>query len=85
MKGCPYCETIKTQLNENQIDYYERDINENEKEFDMFVNIVGSDYVPAFMIVEDSESENPKPHLFSPENDFNTIEEGVEIIKNFIV
>ena len=85
MKGCPYCEMIKEQLNETGIEYYVRDIHDYEDEFDMFCEIVGNDYVPAFMLVEDADSDNPKPKLFSPEGDFNTIEEGVEIIKNFIL
>jgi glutaredoxin len=85
MDGCPYCDMIKNQLKENNIDFYDRDIFKYEKEFDMFVEVVGSDYVPAFMIVEDVHGEDPKPHLFTPENDFSTIDEGVEIIKQFIL
>jgi glutaredoxin len=85
MEGCPFCDMIKNQLTENGIEFYNRDIEKYSDEFDMFVEIVGSEYVPAFMIVEDSEGENPKPHLFSPDNDFNTIEEGVDIIKKYIL
>lgn len=85
MKGCPFCDMIKNQLTENEVFFHERDVNEYEKEFDMFVEIVGSDYVPAFMLVEDVNGDDPKPFLFSPENDFETIDEGVEIIKNFIL
>lgn len=85
MEGCPFCDMIKTQLTENGIEFYNRDIEKYEEEFDMFVEIVGSDYVPAFMIVEDSEGENPKPYLFSPDSDFDTIDEGVEIIKKFVL
>ena len=36
MKGCPFCDMIKKQLNECEIDYHERDINKYEKEFDLF-------------------------------------------------
>lgn len=85
MEGCPYCDMIKNQLKENSIDFYDRDISKYEKEFDMFVEVVGSDYVPAFMIVENANSDEPTPHLFTPENDFSTIDEGVEIIKQFIL
>ena len=85
MKGCPFCDMIKTQLNENHIEYHERDINKYEKEFDLFSEITKSEYVPAFMIIENPESENPTPHLFTPDNHFQTIDEGVEIIKQFIL
>lgn len=84
MKGCPYCDMIKTQLKENEIEFHERDIDEYQEEFDLFVEVTNSDYVPAFMILEDVESEKPKPHLFTPDTHFETIEEGVEIIKKFL-
>jgi len=84
MKGCPYCDMIKTQLKENEIEFHERDIDEYQEEFDLFVEVTNSDYVPAFMILEDVESEKPTPHLFTPDSHFETIEEGVEIIKKFL-
>ncbi len=37
------------------------------------------------MIIENPESENPTPHLFTPDQHFQTIDEGVEIIKQFIL
>jgi glutaredoxin len=85
MKGCPYCDMMKDQLVNENIDYYERDVNEYEEEHNIFVEITGNDYVPAFMIIEDAESETPKSHLFSPENDFNEITEGVGIIRSFMI
>ncbi len=51
----------------------------------MFVEITGKDYVPAFMLVDESESDEPVPMLFAPEVDFNELTEGVEIIKKFIL
>lgn len=85
MEGCPYCDMIKNQLRENNIEFYERDIDEYEKEFNLFTEIVGNEYVPSFMIIENIEEENPTSHLFSPEINFNTIDEGVEIIKKYIL
>jgi hypothetical protein len=49
----------------------------------MFVEATGSDYVPAFMLVEDFESENPTTDLFAPDRDFQDIHEGLTIIKEF--
>jgi len=80
MKGCPHCETMKKQLKEENVQFYERDIDEHSDEYDIFVEITENDYVPAFMIVESPEIE-PNTLLFAPGRDFEGIEEGVKIIK----
>jgi hypothetical protein len=36
------------------------------------------------MLIEDYESENSNTHLFAPERDFNEIQDGVQIIKDFL-
>jgi hypothetical protein len=51
----------------------------------MFVNITENDYVPAFMLIEDPETEEPLTELFAPDRDFDDINEGFEIIKSFII
>ena len=84
MNGCPFCEMMKEQLKESNIEFYERDIDEHKDEYDMFVEITENDYVPAFMIVE-SPGEEPKSLLFAPERDFNEISEGVDIIKKHLL
>jgi tetrahydromethanopterin S-methyltransferase subunit G len=48
------------------------------------VELTGQDYVPAFMLVDESESDEPIPMLFAPEEDFNELEEALEIIKKFL-
>lgn len=85
MKGCPFCDMMKKQLVEENIEYHERDIDEHEEEHNLFVEVTGSDYVPAFMIVENHESENPTSHVFAPDKHFNEITEGVEIIKKYML
>jgi glutaredoxin len=84
MKGCPHCVELKEKLNSDNIEYTNRDIYEYEEEFDMFVEITGKDYVPSFMLVDESESDEPIPLLFSPEIDFNDIDEAFQIIKKFV-
>ena len=84
MKGCPHCTDFKDMLKENEIEFYDRDIDEYSDEFDMFVELTGKDYVPAFMLVDESESDEPIPMLFAPEVDFDELEEGLEIIKKFL-
>lgn len=85
MKGCPHCVVFKNMLIENNIEFYDRDINEYSEEFDIFVELTGKDYVPAFMLVDESESDEPIPTLYAPDKDFNLLEEGLEIIKNFVL
>jgi glutaredoxin len=82
MEGCPYCEMMKNKLSEEKLLFIERDINEHKEEYDMFVEITENDFVPAFMIIE-SPQDNPQSYLFAPERDFNEIDEGVEIIREY--
>ena len=83
MEGCPYCVQMKEELNKLNLEYVERDINEHEEEYDLFVEVTENDYVPAFMIIEQPDGDS-KTHLFAPERDFNEIEEGVKIIKEHL-
>jgi glutaredoxin len=82
MEGCPYCEMMKNKLSEEKLLFIERDINKHKEEYDMFVEITENDFVPAFMIIE-SPQDNPQSYLFAPERDFNEIDEGVEIIREY--
>ena len=81
MKGCPFCVMMKEQLHKENIEFVERDIDKEKKEYDLFVKAVnGNEYVPAFMIIE-IEGKNHKTKFFAPERDFVEIVDGVKIIK----
>ena len=80
MEGCPFCQIMKDKLYEEEIEFYDRDIAIYEEEYEMFKEITGNDFVPAFMIVESPDDE-PTTHLYAPERDFNEIEDGIGIIK----
>jgi glutaredoxin len=81
MKGCPFCDMLKNSLNEQKIEFIDRDIVEHEDEYDMFVKSVGgNEFVPAFMIIE-TDGKKTISGLYAPERDFNKIEEGLQIIK----
>jgi glutaredoxin len=84
MKGCPFCVDLKKMLEEQNIDFVDRDIYEYEDEYNMFVEVTGNDFVPAFMLIESPDSEQPTTELFAPDRDFQDINEGFEIIKSFI-
>jgi glutaredoxin len=82
MKSCPHCQDFKKMLDEAELDYLERDIYEYEEEYEMFIEATGNEFVPAFMLIESPEDE-PKTGLYAPSRDFNELEEGVSIIKEF--
>jgi glutaredoxin len=85
MKSCPFCVELKEMLDKSNIQFVDRDIDEYEEEYNMFVNITENDYVPAFMLIENPETEEPLTELFAPDRDFDDINEGFEIIKSFII
>ncbi len=85
MKSCPFCVELKEMLNKSNIQFVDRDIDDYEEEYNMFVNITENDYVPAFMLIENPETEEPLTELFAPDRDFDDINEGFEIIKSFII
>ena len=57
MEGCPFCVEMKDKLNELGVEFVDADIEENETEYNMFKELVGNDFVPAFMVItEDSQA-----------------------------
>jgi hypothetical protein len=69
-------------LEKENIPFVDRDIDEFSEEYDLFSEVTGNEFVPAFMTIESPEK-NPKTKLFAPERDFNEIEDGFKIIKEF--
>ena len=80
MKGCPFCEQIKSSLTESKIDFVERDIDDYKEEYDLFVEATDNEFVPAFMIIE-TDGKTHTTKFFAPERDFEEISDGVKIIK----
>jgi hypothetical protein len=70
-------------LDEAELDYLERDIYEYEEEYEMFIEATGNEFVPAFMLIENPESEEPITGLYAPDRDFEDIDQGLNIIKEF--
>jgi glutaredoxin len=86
MKGCPFCDMIKEELNKEDLPFIERDIEEYEEEYDEFVRVTENDFVPALMLLtlnENEEASNIK--LLAPDRDFDDIYEGVELVKNYML
>lgn len=80
MKGCPHCDEFKKMLKNESIEFFERDIDEYSKEYDMYSEITENDMVPALMIIEGNE-ENYESHLYAPERNYNELKEAIEIIQ----
>ena len=80
MKGCPFCSMIKEELEKENISFLERDIHEYEEEYDEFSKVTENEFVPAFMLIENPETE-PISELYAPDRDYQDIEDGVKIIK----
>lgn len=82
MKSCPHCGEMKEMLEEENIPFVDRDIDDYEDEYDLFVEATGNEFVPAFMLIENPE-DMPKTQLMAPGRDFDELEEGVNIIREF--
>lgn len=83
MKTCGFCEQFKTKLNDNNIEFVNRDIHENKEEYDAFVKVTGNDFVPSFMVIE-SPNENPVSHLYAPGRDYEDLDKALNIIKEHV-
>lgn len=80
MKGCPHCDDFKKMLKKEGIDYFDRDIDEYSKEYDMYSKITENDMVPALMIIESDEKEH-ESFLYAPDRNYNELSEAINIIQ----
>lgn len=83
MKGCPHCHELKKMLEEENIDFVDRDIDENSEEYDVFVKATQNDFVPALLIIKEG---GPKmeSYLYAPDRDYEELTEAVEIVKKHL-
>lgn len=90
MKGCPHCSDMKEMLDENNVIYSERDIDEYEEEYNLFVEATDNEFIPAFMLLEldlinEEIQDKPKQvKLLAPDRDFQELEEALELVKRFL-
>lgn len=90
MKGCPHCHDMKEMLDENNVIYSERDIDEYEDEYNLFVEATDNEFIPAFMLLEldlinEEIQDKPKQvQLLAPDRDFQELEEALELVKRFL-
>jgi glutaredoxin len=84
MKGCPFCQDFKKLLEDENIDFVDRDIHEHEQEYDTYSKITGNDMIPALLIIEGDEK-NHKSYLYAPEQNYNELTEALELVKKHLV
>jgi len=84
MKGCPFCQDFKKLLEDENIDFVDRDIHEHEQEYDTYSKITGNDMIPALLIIEGDEK-NHKSYLYAPERNYNELTEALELVKKHLI
>ena len=80
MKGCPFCTDFKEMLVKENIEFFDRDIDEYKEEYDLFVEITDNDMIPSLLIIEGDENSH-ESFLYAPERNYNELVEALEIIK----
>jgi glutaredoxin len=80
MKGCPFCDDFKKMLDEEKIQFHDRDIDEYDDEYKLYVDITENEFIPALLIIE-SDEENYESFLYAPDRDYNELNEALDIIK----
>ncbi len=81
MKGCPFCVDFKKMLDEANIEFFERDIDEFSEEYDLFSKINNNEMIPALLIIETENGEHTA-YQYVPDRDYNELTEAVAIIEN---
>ena len=71
---CKYCETLKVELEKNEIEFENRTINEWQKEWHEIVGLTGMPTTPT-VCFEDS--------YFIPSRDYGNPQQLIEILKNY--
>lgn len=80
MKGCPFCTDFKEMLVKEEIDFFDRDIEVHEDEYNVFVEVTENDMIPALLIIE-SDNEEHESFLYAPDRNYNDLTEAVDIIQ----
>jgi hypothetical protein len=66
-------------VNEN-IEFFDRDIDEYKSEYDLFVEVTDNDMIPALLIIE-GDNNNHESFLYAPERNYNELTEALDIIQ----
>jgi hypothetical protein len=76
---------MKQMLDDDKIDFIERDIDEFDEEYGEYQKIVeGNEFVPAFLCVEIDGDKVRRYQPLAPDRDFQELSEALVKIKEFI-
>ena len=79
MDGCPFCTEFKEMLTKEGIEFFDRDIDKYEKEYEIFSEITDNDMIPALLIIEGDGKEH-QSFLYAPDRNYMELTEAVDII-----
>lgn len=79
MEGCPFCTEFKDMLTKEGIEFFDRDIDKYEKEYEVFSEITDNDMIPALLIIE-GDGKDHQSFLYAPDRNYIELTEAVDII-----
>jgi glutaredoxin len=80
MEGCPFCTEFKEMLTKEGIEFFDRDIDKYEKEYEIFSEVTDNDMIPALLIIE-GDGKDHQSFLYAPDRNYMELTEAVDIIK----
>ncbi len=78
LNNCIHCKSLKKRLKSESVDFYEIEINDNQKLWDEVVNQTGHNTLPTIFIQKENTDTGP---VYVAGVDFMSDEEGLNIIK----
>ena len=80
MEGCPFCTEFKEMLTKEGIEFFDRDIDKYEKEYEIFSEVTDNDMIPALLIIE-GDGKDHQSFLYAPDRNYMELTEAIDIIK----
>lgn len=81
LDGCEHCQELKTKLKENNIIFREIETTKNKYIWEQMIEQTGFDHIPSIFIKRGNTNTGP---IYIPGRDFNSFDEIIDIIKNYI-
>jgi len=81
LDGCSHCVDLKKKLDNSKIQYIEIEVTKNKEIWDKVVEQTGHNSLPSVYISIDGGDTGP---IFVPERDYETQDELIEKIKNYL-
>jgi glutaredoxin len=85
MEGCSHCTNFKNLLDEANITYHDRDVFDYKEEYDKYVQITKSEFIPSLLLIETDDDHNEKSIFYAADRDFSSIDEGFSLLKKHII